>query len=254
MVGWSVYEQETELCKQCAELIATKICELENLIEADIPDAVIDSIVIADSPLSYRVGEHLGYPRFCWSDASKKKMQNRGHHRSVNDERVAAHKTPWASIKEYIINIGTKSLFLMAMADLQCKWDGPFPIRVKIEHNRVQALATQTIKAGELFVPLLVMNPRSVVAENATIMTPLRQEPLFAEIAWSEFQYPVRFMIQPEYANLCADGSIQEVPPDVHPFWFIQRTGFEPHRSSLGPCSRSNARITTRDFHVEKSG
>ena len=174
----------------------------------------------------------------------------------MNDERVAAHKTPWASIKEYIINIGTKSLFLMAMADLQRKWDGPFPIRLKIKHNRVQALATQTIKAGELFVPLFLMNPRSVVAENDTIMTPLHQEPLFAEIAWSEFQYPVRFMIQPELqsAKLRADGSIQEVPPDVHPFWFIQRTGCEPHRSSLGPYYRSNARITTRDFHFEKSG
>ena len=140
------------------------------------------------------------------------------------------------------------------MADLQRKWDGPFPIRLKIKHSRVQALATQTIKPGELKVPLFLVNPRSVVAENATIMTPLRQEPLFAEIAWSEFQYPVRFMIQPEYANLCADGSIQEVPPDVHPFWFIQRTGCEPQRSSLGPYSRSNARIIQREFFYEKSG
>ena len=87
-------------------------------------------------------------------------------------------------------------------------------------------------------------------------MTPLHRNAVPALLWSSEFQPRVRLMIQPElqFAKLRADGSIEEVPSDVHPFWFIQRTGCEPHRSSLGPNSRSNARITTRDFFFEKSG
>ena len=116
-------------------------------------------------------------------NASEKKEKNKGHHKSVVqtdkqerpmiDETVAAHKTPWASALEYIRNIGTKSLFLKAIADLQRNWDGPCPIRLKIKHSRVQAVTTQTIKAGELRVPLLLTKPLSVVAEHENIMFPL---------------------------------------------------------------------------------
>ena len=131
----------------------------------------------------------------------------------MNDETVAAPKTPWASAQEYIRNIGTKSLFLKAIADLQRNWDGPCPIRLKIEYRRVRALTTQTIQAGELRVPLFLTNPHSVVVDDENIMIPLHRNAVPALLWSSEFQPRVRLMIQPElqFAKLRADGSIEEV-------------------------------------------
>ena len=46
------------------------------------------------------------------------------------------------------------------------------------------------------------------------------------------------------------------MPSDVHPFWFIQRTGCEPQRPNLEPDSRVrwNAEIIQQEFLYEKSG
>ena len=112
-------------------------------------------------------------------------VQTDKQERPMIDETVAAHKTPWASALEYIRNIGTKSLFLKAIADLQRHWGGPCPIRLIMHDSRVQAVTTQTIKPGELRVPLLLTKPLSVVAEHENIMSPLHHYAVPAQIFWS---------------------------------------------------------------------
>ena len=118
----NVRVQERELCKQCAELIATKIVELQKLIDSKIPHDTIVSIMRDWSDLSIAVFEHLEDSQFCGTNASEKKEKNKGHHKSVvqtdkqerpmNDETVAVPKTPWASAQEYIRTVSYTHLTL----------------------------------------------------------------------------------------------------------------------------------------------
>ena len=51
------------------------------------------------------------------------------------------------------------------------------------------------------------------------------------------------------------DGSIiQEVTPDAHPFWFIQRTGCQTRGTSYTPYFHANAEIVQQECIYEKSG
>ena len=65
-----------ELRKQCAELIATKIVELQKLIDSKIPHDTIVSIMRDLSALSIEVCEHLEDSQFCGINASEKKEKN----------------------------------------------------------------------------------------------------------------------------------------------------------------------------------
>ena len=76
-------------------------------------------------------------------------------------------------------------------------------------------------------------------------MIPLHRNAVPALICWSQFQPPVRLMIQPELQSteFSDDGStIHQVTPDDHPFWFIHRTESQPR--TRAPLSKPYRRWT----------
>ena len=77
-----IREQERELCKLCAELIATKIVELYKLIDSKITHDTIVSIMRDWSDLSIAVYDYLEDSQFCGINASEKKEKNIGLRKS----------------------------------------------------------------------------------------------------------------------------------------------------------------------------
>ena len=262
--GKTVQEQEQELCEQCAEFIATKMLELLKL-KPEVQRKALFGFLNHSSDLRIAVWKHLVDPQFCGINASEKKENNEGHHNSVVAELLVTeviqtdkerrpmgdHETVAAHFMTVVTNTTAKSLFLMTIVDLQHNWVTRCPITLQRKGGRVKAVTTQTLRAGELVVPLFLKHPSSVVAENEVIMTPLNPKAVSAVVSWPKSATAVRLMVQPEMqsAKLGADGSIRGVPSDnVHPFWFIQRTDCElrschDSKENARPYSGANAKI-----------
>ena len=77
-----------------------------------------------------------------------------------------------------------KLLLLMANDSLHHNWSHPCPIALVRKGSATQALATRSLRSGELAVPLLVKKQNSVVTEGEGVA--VHPKAVDVKVTWSE--------------------------------------------------------------------
>jgi hypothetical protein len=129
-------------------------------------------------------------------------------------------------------NNTAKLLLLRAIDSLNQNWSSLCPIALVRKGNVIQALATKSLRVGELVVPLFVRKQNSVVTED--VGATIHPKAVSVVAKWSENadneagsrDVEVTLKVQPElkFPTNGAKGLEWTQSDAVHAFWFIQRT------------------------------
>lgn len=258
----SVQEQKTELCKQCAESIATKLVtlwhspELKNKARPEIP--------ANGNELMNMVAEHMQDPDFetkttkptaAKSEVTEKpvlapkviRMDEDGRplsqHETVNTKKKQEVETipwsTWASAQtKPNANSMAKMLLSLGMATVHDNdTTHPKPIALVRKGGSIQALTTDSLEKGQLVIPLFFKKPSSVVTVGDG--TAVHPKAVCAKVSWEQAptaaekeagmegeNIEVMVYVQPELKlPIKGEQGLDWAPSDnVHPFWFIKRT------------------------------
>ena len=260
--GKTVKDQQDELCGQCAALIATKLLDLAKLGHPSRYKAGLSGLT-RDSTLMQLVGKHLDDPACFLSAVESSALEKNphgklksvvteqlvpkviamdangmplSHHETVPLQTKLVEAIPWTTWSEKATkhnpNNIAKLLLLMAIDSLNHNWSSLCPIALVRKGNVIQALATKSLRVGELVVPLFVKKQNSVVTED--VGATIHPKAVSVVAKWSENadneagsrDVEVTLKVQPElkFPTNGAKGLEWTQSDAVHPFWFIQRT------------------------------
>lgn len=259
--GKTVQQQEAQLREECATLIANKLFDLVDS-KASTADLATIHQIPSESNLMQMVQEQLAksdFKRVTAASAKKEpvvtetllpkviQMDADGRPMSQHETMFAKKKqevetipwVPWAEKQaRRNDNNMAKMVVMLAMGMLHDHATTPKPIALVRKGGAIQALATQSIEAGELVVPLffkkqnsmftaddgVTAHPKAVCATVSWAVTPTVEEK-DAGIE-GEGVKRVAVHVQPELKlPTKGDKDLDWTSSDaVHPYWFIKRT------------------------------
>ena len=253
----SVQEQEVELTKQCAELIATKLLtllhspELKNKALPEFPDHIglmnmvaehmrdPDFITNPTSASSVVTGKPVLAPKVIRMDEEGRPLSQ--HETMTTKKRQEVETIPWslwASEQTKRDAHSMAKMFLsLGMATVHGNDNTPKPIALVRKGGSIQALTTDSLKTRQLVIPLFFKKQSSVV--TGCDGTPVHPKAVCAKVSWLATptacekdagleceNTEVMVHVQPELKlPMKGDKGLEWAPSDnVHPFWFIRRT------------------------------